>query len=209
VFSAVLLGIRLRRDAGPEGVHVRVATTAADLATVREMRTRYADGHLLNGELDAADRAGTLLIATVRGEPVGTARCLSGPAGALPIAEAIPAFAHVLPAEAPYVEVARLVVAPDHRYFGVTAALAEAILQELPRTGARGAVSVVQAPGAPYYRRLGFRTRAIAPWRGIPCHLMTADDDGGFPMMTAIQALIAAAGGTPTWRPRPAGAVER
>lgn len=82
-------------------------------------------------------------------------------------------------------------------------------LRDLPRTGARGVVSVVQEPAPPYCRRLGFRTRAVAPWHGVPCHRMTADDDGGFPMLTAIQALIRAASATPVPRPRHAGGAER
>jgi predicted N-acetyltransferase YhbS len=204
VFATILLGVALRRDAGPDGVRVRIAATPTDFAVIRDLRARYADGHLLSPDLDDADRSATLWIAEVGGAAVGTVRCYSRSAGELPVAEAIAEFAHVLPAREPWSEVARLVVAPSHRAFGVTAALADAILQDMSRTGVRGVVSVVQESVAPYYHRLGFRTRAVAPWRGIPCHLMTVDNEG-YPMLSTIQALIEAARATPLPRPRPTG----
>ncbi len=199
VFTTVRMGLAVLSDAGPDRVSVRRAVTAEDLDVVLRLRAAHHDGHLLNPGLDAWDRSGLLFVASARGLPVGTVRCTLGAAADLPEAPQIARFADLLPAGATYVSVARLVIAPHHRHFGVTAALAMMILTEFLATRAEGAVAITVDSGMPYYRRLGFRRVASGEYSGRWAHLV-ALDDVGFPTLTAIQALIRASASA-VWHP--------
>lgn len=199
VFFTILLGLTLMRDGGRDGVDVRPAIRAADRGWVRRLRAQHGGGALVSVELDQWDDAGVLLLATSAGVPVGSLRYLLGSPPDMPHADRMPAFVPTLPAGSRYVDVGRLVVVPEQRYFGVTAALALSVLQDLPSLRAEGVVTVAADAALPYYRRMGYRTAARGEYKGGPYHLL-AIDDLAFPMLTAIRAFVAAARSAPAWR---------